>query len=225
MEYEKPFLMAHIEKVKRCGDSWEICTRGYMCFLVDVKYGVKPRVGQVVSFYGAGEFRPIRGLKIDTEMVFYRTKDEQEELNRQQALNHDFEMRIEFEEERSELDAQYDALPDVFKRRLDKFRTNNPDFRWKYEGYEMFVCMEAVKIAEALSENAASIRIFAGLSYAEQMRQVELSDDHSGNTFGMAVHLAWLYSTDPENVVGLHGALAPLVGSEEYGCVPKETED
>jgi len=90
----------------------------------------------------------------------------------------------------------------------------------------MFVCTEAMKIAEALSENATSIRIFAGLSYAKQIRQVKLSDDHSGNTFGMAVQLAWLYSTDPENVVKLYGALAPLVGSEEYGCVPRlEGED
>lgn len=225
MEYEKPFLMTHIEKVKRCGDSWEICTRGGMCFLFDVKYGVKPRVGQVVSFYGAGEFRQIRGLKIGTEMVFYRTKEQQEEINRQQAKDYDNNQMKEFEEKKGELDTQYAALPDVFKRRLDKFRTNNPEFRWKYEGYEMFVCTEAMKIAEALSENAASIRIFAGLSYAEQMRQVKLADGHSGNTFGAAVHLAWLYSTNPENVVKLHGALAPLVGSEEYGCVPKGTED
>lgn len=49
-----------------------------------------------------------------------------------------------------------------------------------------------------------------------------ISEGHSGNTFGMACRLAYLYLTEPENVIKLHGALAPLVGSKEYGCVPRD---
>jgi len=128
MEYETPFLMTHIEKVRRYGDVWEIGYCGCMGLSFDVKSGVTPRVGQVVSFYGEGEFRRIRGLKIGTEMVFYRTKEQQKEVDRKSAEDHDIEQKKEFEERRSELDAQYDALPDVFKRRIDKFRVNNPDF-------------------------------------------------------------------------------------------------
>jgi hypothetical protein len=46
-------------------------------------------------------------------------------------------------------------------------------------------------------------------------------DDHSGNTFGCSVKLALLSLEQPEGVVLIHGALSPLVGSKEYGCVPR----
>lgn len=44
-----------------------------------------------------------------------------------------------------------------------------------------------------------------------------MSDDHSGNTFGAALQLAYAFLQDPEDVPLMYGALAPLVGSEAYG--------
>ena len=58
--------------------------------------------------------------------------------------------------------------------------------------------------------------------FEEQVKLAGISDQHSGNTFGMACRLASIYLSLPENVIRLHGSLAPLVGSGEYGCVPKK---
>ena len=43
-----------------------------------------------------------------------------------------------------------------------------------------------------------------------------LSNDHSGNTFGAACSLAYHYLENEGNVIKVHGALAPLVGSKRY---------
>lgn len=54
------------------------------------------------------------------------------------------------------------------------------------------------------------------LSYEEQREVVpNLNDGHSGNTFGCACALAFAYLDCPENVPKMHGALSPLVGSDE----------
>ena len=131
----------------------------------------------------------------------------------------DEKKRAVFEESRESMDAQYEALPRIFRERLDKFRRNNPDFRWKYEPYELFVCEEAVRIAEEL-ETPDEVVAFGKMTYEEQKARVTLSDGHSGNTFGMVMRLAYLFLSDEAGVEQMHGALAPLVGSEEYGCVP-----
>ena len=52
----------------------------------------------------------------------------------------------------------------------------------------------------------------------KQKMIVPIDDGHSGNTFGCAVMLAILYVTSPEYIIKAHGALAPLVGCEAYGC-------
>lgn len=50
-----------------------------------------------------------------------------------------------------------------------------------------------------------------------------LDHGHSGNSFGMSVRLGGLWlSSMTEGVIGHYGALAPLVGSDDYGDVPRE---
>lgn len=50
-----------------------------------------------------------------------------------------------------------------------------------------------------------------------------IADDHSGNTFSAAFRLAVIWLTHGEKgVVAQHGALAPLVGSQEYGDLTEE---
>lgn len=146
-----------------------------------------------------------------------RTQQEKDEWSK----NYEREQKKEFERDKIKLDMDYSSLPDVFKRRIDKFRNNNPDFRWKYEKYEMFVCKQAYILAQTL-RTPENVEMWSKKSYEEQMRLVPLFDkNHSGNTAGMATVLAYWYLKEPENVVKLHGALAALVGSEEYGCVPR----
>jgi len=216
-----------ITKVTDEEDYYSIVTENNWCSGVEKKYNIRPIVGTKVRFYGKGLGSPIRGLMLDGKMVFYRTQQEQAEKDEQSTIDYYIDQRQEFEKNKTELDAKYNALPDIFKKRIDKFRRNNPDFRWKYESYEMFVCTEAVKIAEAL-KTVDAIKSWSGvgnlfnmLPYKEPRKQVLISDDHSGNTLNMATLLACLYIENPEGVQRLHGALAPLVGSAEYGCIPK----
>lgn len=161
-------------------------------------------------------------VKCGGREVFYRTEAEQEEKHRQDVEEHHRQDRAEFEKNRADWDRRVAALPAAFQKRIDKFRTNNPDFRWKYEKYELFVCEEAVKLAKALG-SVDAIRAFSEKPYKDQLKMVSIDSGHNGNTFGMACKLAVLFLSDPEGVVKLHGALAPLVGSEEYGCVPRGT--
>jgi len=188
------------------------------------EYGVVPKKGQLLEIYG-GHGYPVRGVVIDGEVAYYLTPEEEHERHKAWVEEKNKEDKEKFEKNKETLDAQYDALPEVFQKRLDKFRTNNPDFRWKFEDYEMFTCRQAVVIAEHF-KNAEEIEGWWKLDWGEQKKLVpELSDQHSGNTFGMAVKLAIFYLDCPENVIKLHGALAPLVGSAEYGCIPRTEEE
>lgn len=212
-----------IEKVE--GDNvrgWTITYDGCVCFGVPATSPIEPRPGMVAKFYGRGFGYTVRGLVLDKVVVFYRTEEEEEERLRDEAARLEQKRRDAFERDRADLDARFEKLPEIFRRRIERFRNNNPDFRWKFERYELFCCEQAVVIATAL-KTASRIRDFHRLDWAQQKLLVPgLDEGHSGNTFGCAVRLATLFVERPEDVVRLHGALAPLVGSKEYGCVPRE---
>ncbi len=209
-----------ISSVSESKNGWSITMKEGFSFWVPKEYGVEPLLGQIARFYGRGFGYVVRGLDIDGEECFYRTAQEQDDKNAQEICDSQAEQKAEFEKNKTVVDARYEKLPDVFRRRIDKFRANNPDFRWKYEGYEMFTCEQAVLIAEALGSTEA-ISVFADKDFKEQQLLVPgLSDGHSGNTFGCACYLASAYLGSPDAVIAQYGALAPLVGSKEYGCVP-----
>ena len=201
-------------------DGWSIERSDGWSFGVRPDSPIVPKVGMTARLYGRGLGYTVRGLMLDGVTVFYETAEQHSARMDREHAERDRERRYDFEKNRTDFDRRYRALPEVFQRRLDKFRGNNPDFRWKYESYEMFCCEQAVEIAAKVK--ADDLPEFANLDFAEQRLIVpNLSDGHSGNTFGCAVRLAHLYLTNPEGVVQLHGAMAPLVGSEEYGCVAK----
>ena len=131
--------------------------------------------------------------------------------------------KAEAEASRSINDAKIAALPVEFQQRIERFRAGNPDFWWDHQPYELFCCEEAMKIADAMKDRPEDLRGFGQLSWEQQKILVPtLSGDHSGNTFGTAVKLAYWYLTNRVNVVREHGALTPLVGCESYGCTHEE---
>lgn len=217
--------------VDREHDGYAIHFTGGMSFWVgdqyddDAPHGVVPLVGSVVRMWG-GLGRPVRGLMVDGRLIYFRTEQQQRDRHAAEVEINNAERRHKWEQKgRAELAEKYAALPAVFQQRIDKFRANNPDFGWQYEGYEMFVCEQAVVIADAL-KTADEIAAFAKLDWHQQKLIVpNLDGGHSGNTFGAACRLAQYYLARPEGVVAMHGALAPLVGSEEYGCVPRGKAD
>jgi len=214
-----------VKKVERYKDAWVIHTDDSSSFNMG-DYGREPKPGDVVTlYYVNGRWTMFRGMDLNGVPLYFKTDAEVETERQASIVKHKAEQRQRFIDSKDELDAHYDALPDVFKQRIDKFRTGNPDFRWEYEAYEMFTCTQAVLIAEALKDEQ-SIVAFPDLPWEKQLAAVPgLSDGHSGNTFGAAVLLARLYVTNQEFVVKMHGAMVPLVGCEEYGCTHDKEAD
>ena len=195
------------------------------CIGLSKEHGVEPRVGDSIRLYGRGFGYTVRGIVINGRVAYYRTADEERERHAREVAESQRKKREQFEAEIAKHDAAYDALPPIFRRRVDRFRASGPDWRWEYEPYEVFCCQEAVKIANAFrghehSDSAGeALDAFAKAGYEEQRKTVpDLSDQHSGNTFGASVRLAYWWLAEPENVVREHGVLSVLVGCEAYGC-------
>lgn len=165
------------------------------------------------------------------EPVEYRSEADIAARHADRVWKQRCEKAVQFAENREERDERVEALPQVFRDRLLRFRRNNPNFRIEYEPYELTCCEEAVAIAEWAREE----RPDAPLSLVEEAVEAEWEerremykprhDDHSGNTMGVAWRLAHQYLDNPELVEFRHGAMAVLVGCEEYGCPPPSEED
>ena len=73
--------------------------------------------------------------------------------------------------------------------------------------------------AEAFAGDVDGFKSWSKADWKEQQKLVPaLADGHSGNTFGIAVRLAWHFLVNPELVLQEHGAMCPLVGCRDYGC-------
>lgn len=215
-------------------------------FGIQEGWGITPKPGDIARFYGRGIGSVVRGLDVNGAECFYRDEEQQAEEHAKWVRQYEEEQKAKFEEGRESLDEKYRKLPEIFQKRIDKFRKNNPDFRWKYESYEMFCCEQAVIIAAAIgkrlfdeagaknmpfdeakesiiSSAPSAFQEFYDMSWEKQKELVpDLADGHSGNTFGCSVMLARLYVSDQlDYIVKFYGALAPLVGSEEYGCIAR----
>lgn len=210
-------------------------------FGIQEDWTVKPKTGDIARFYGHGIGCTVRGLDINGQPCYYRTEEEQRIHDAEEHARWEAEEKAVFEKNKASLDKKYHRLPKVFQQRIDKFRSNNPNFRWKYEDYEMFCCEQAVLIARTVRRrlkiaadkkhltvgefnklrpgtNMLILDKLYDMSYKKQFETISgLSHDHSGNTMGCSFALAGLYLTKPKNIVKAHGALSVLVGSEEYG--------
>ena len=180
----------------------------------------EPKVGMTVKTYGKGFGYSIRGVVINDTIIYYNTEEEAK-ANFDKYLKDEKAKKIKnYNKNIKKIEAEYNALPEIFRKRIDKFRKANEDFKYEYEGYEMFCCKEAVKIAKAL-KTVEAIDLWKDAPYEKQKTVVDIDDGHSGNTFGCACGLAKLYIQSPEYVLLAHGALTPLVGCEAYGCEHK----
>lgn len=187
------------------------------------EYGVTPEVGDAVTLY-THRGSMIRGLDLNGTPVFYKTHAELDEDHRHYVEAENRRRDEELEAQRDEREADFSALPEVFQRRIKWFRAHNPRFRQDFEPYEMSACLDAVRLAEWAASEAdpgEAIREFQQATCESQREMVpQLAyDRHSDNSFGFAVRLAHHYVTEPENVYQEHGAMTPLVGCLDYGCV------
>lgn len=218
---EPPYATHILEKVGKDSVTFDDC---WSLFVENAdQLDIHP--GDEVRLWGRGLGWTVRGIAIGDLVIRYCTEAEQDT---QDAIDREAAKavrRAEFENSRADSDAKYDALPEVFRQRIDRFRAGNPDFRWEFEAYEMVCCVDAVKIAEWCKVNrsaedqswVSAVREFKDLPTAV-LAEAGIDEGHSGNTFGVACHLAVRYVLAPPSVVDAHGAMTPLVGCVEYGC-------
>lgn len=214
-----------IKSVTESKDFYDIVLESGVCFGLSAEYGVAPKKGDEVTLH-TKNWSNIRGLDLNGQKVFYKSDEDLEREHKQYVEEKEQKDKEVFARDKADLDAKYEALPECFKKRIDKFRNNNPDFRWKYESYEMFCCTQAVAIAEELKTSLpGKEEEFEKAAKSWDMKVLKkfipsLSEEHSNNTYGCAMKLGQMYYHGQEdNIIKLHGALAPLVGSKEYGCV------
>lgn len=155
--------------------------------------GVVPRPGDIIRIYGGCGF-PIHGMALNGQLLFWLTPAEREAERREMLANMKREREERFELSKDRLDQRYDSLPDPLKRRIARFRQEDPKFRVESEDYEMFCCAQAAIMADwarQFTYPEAELRRWARLDYREQVAAMPgFSDDHSGNTFGGSVGLA-----------------------------------
>ncbi len=230
------YQVEEIEEVHRTGDDgWqlELMSRSVV-FCPKLPGDVIPQPGEMVRLFGQGFGYPIRGVVIGDKCAYYRTAEEDAEYRKAEQAKADAKKESEYQASKPEFDRRIEALPPQFRERILGFRHRNPNFGPDFEAYELFTCEQAVAIATALKKsgprgtNPETFKAFRGKTFAEQKRIVpELSDGHSGNTFGAACCLAEMWITRPGLVPKYHGAMCPVAGCEEYGCwaVSREAKD
>lgn len=202
---------------------WSITVHDGFGLGIQAKHNARPKTGDVLRIYGKGFGYPFRGLDLNGVELFYQTEAEHRAAFERECEEGKARKKAEWSANRESMDRRLAALPLPFRMRICRFRHNNPDFGWQYEPYEMASCVDAVKIANALND-ASEIETFRALPWEEQRKVVpDLDDGHSGNTFGMAVRLAYHMLTNPDYVWMDHAAIAPLVGCE-CGCQPVKDE-
>lgn len=206
-----------IKEVTKGDKHYSISLENSCCFGLDIKYNYEPKVGDEIQLFTI-KGSQIRGVFANGKKIFYKFDEQIEQERKEWLEKYEKEKQETFEKENPQLDRDYNALPKEFKARIDRFRKNNPRFRVDYEPYEIFCCKEAIKIAETC-KTFKGVERFKKLNFNEQKEKAKISDEHSGNTFGCAVTLAYWYLKKKASVVKIRGSLSPLVGSKAFGDI------
>lgn len=203
-------------------DDWYSIRCGSTGFGLKKSYGVVPKVGDKVSL-ATINFSLIRGMKINGEIVFFTTDEQLEQKRVEEVKKKELEA-VEFNKLPL---ASIEHLPEPVQAWITRIRSKRINNEFDFGKYDRFVGEEATKIYEAYNFEGGvdGLKDFSKLSWEEQKKRVPtLSDDHSGNTFGVAMQMAHLLLTKPALVKFMHGALVHLVGCKGYNCHPL-TED
>lgn len=142
-EHDDEFQDHLITEVRGNESGWTLDMNG-LCFhcpkVSDLGEPVDPpAAGTTARMYGKGFGNPVRGLYLNGQRVFYRTPEQEEQKHREDWRRWRAEQKREklaaFEANREGMDHRFAVLPEIFQRRIQKFRDTNPEFRWEYEGY------------------------------------------------------------------------------------------
>lgn len=229
-------VLAEEDGIKRLEFRFEECM--VLCVRDELRAarGTDPRPdglqkGDVLRVYGR-LFGFVRGAALvehgAVSAVFrYMTEAQAESQRQRENIERKERQRREWEEKKTDTAARVARMPERFQRRFEFFM-RRPEWGPDFGLYEVFVMEEAIKISR-ICKTADRVEWFAKAEPAFQKGAadaagVTLSDDHSGNTFGAACHLAHGYLAEIDALFKFHGALCPLVGCKEYGCYASTAE-
>lgn len=191
-------------------------------FMMKDEYHVVPKVGDTIQLK-TKNFSTVAGVKLNGKILYEKTDEQLDQEHYEYCQNQEKTKKETFEKNKVQQDADYEALPPVFKRRIDRFRANNPNFRWDIEPYVLFASKEAVKILK-VCKTVEELSAFHKMSYEEQKAKAGIDEGHSGGTFGEAMQLAHAYVENEKYVPYIHSSLAHIAGCDKVGCLPP-TED
>lgn len=164
----------------------------------------------------------VRVLVVEGYVFAYRTEAECLLAATERVAQMDARKQATLEEMRSEFTDREAALPVEIAGRLRALRERSilTEEEWNrtYWGYELFVCEEAAKMVAAVRDGSLDWDRFT----LNEVKFPELSDQHSGNTFGASVYMANLILTHDEPVGSdlvnaMSAAMAQINGSRESG--------
>lgn len=160
---------------------------------------IVPQAGDTITLHTYGG-SSIRGVDLNGKKLYYHTT-EQLEADRQKWLaKRQKEKEASFKKNVKRLDKSYDKLPDAFKRRFDRFRAKDPNFRVDAEAYEMFCCEQAVLIANTC-KTPEKVKAFHALQdWSEKEKMVPGIIDGSYHTHQCAINLAYWFLTDSSKI-------------------------
>ena len=219
-EYQEQKINKVIPDVTPQGfQGWTVCCQDGGCLFIPGNDDIAPTPGEVMRTYGRGFGYPVRGIVIGGRVYKYQTDAQMHAEFKAAQASGNAKKKAAFDADRTTFDAKVAALPPAFRERMEGFLATSPDWGWKLGGYELFVCTEAVKILDVIPM-ADGIKSFHAASMDDQKALVPTLEynQHSGNTFGMAVSLAHIACTNVELVPKMHAAMCALVGCEDAGC-------
>jgi hypothetical protein len=209
-----------IKELNEYEDSFSISLESGSGFGISKPVSKTPKVGQTVRLYlylGSS----IQGVDLDGEPLFYKSKSDLE-VERQARLKclkaEKAEREIKFIAEltnpNSDFNKRLGKMPKVFHQRFKKFFRLGDGF-WDVAWYELVACETALKIAYTC-KSGQGIQRFRNKPWEEQILQLPILDELSGNQIGFAFVLANIYLRDSKLVRKVRGAMSPLTGSMPY---------
>lgn len=209
-----------VEEVEVGDRSYAFRFDGSMWTGVDPNLQPLPKVGERIRLYPGVWGTPNRGLIVFRDgrwqVTFYRTPEQQRIYDAIWVAERRVEGLRTLLDDVENRNKRIAALPAPLRERLERFiEIGGIEYRANSEAYELFVCEEAFKLIVAFTSPEDVQQFYK--APLEQQRETlpNLSDGHSGNTFGAACKLAYLYLDGKHDAIAKvdHGALAPLTGS------------
>lgn len=184
-----------IEKVEISDGEATVTFDGGWCTVIPTD---RVDVGDTLTLFGP-RFGERRGVAVNGRIIEYADRNAQRIRFDREQREDERRRKRSYEERKPLLDARIQALPQVLREQIEERLDEKPEFAWDHMGldYCLFAFEQGAEFAKAL-KTAKAVKEFRDLPYDEQRKRVPAMDDgHSGNTFGMAVSVAYSLVTAP----------------------------